>query len=276
MIAFVVLHYLSFDDTRECVSSIVENVGTDDYRIVIVDNNSPNDSYSKLEAEYKDTNIKLIHNDENFGFARGNNVGFIYAKKEYNPDFIVLCNNDTCLIHNNFNGDVCSFFEKTKFDVMGLMIVTKDGDRTSSPEDGHLFSRNEVKHLMFRFYKSYLLNKLNILTNKKTNELNKKVVTDVKEDVILHGSFMVFSKKYIDKFDGLDPRTYMYLEEDILYLHLKHNNMKSYYNPNIEILHKEDSATNKVLNNTREKNIFIAKNTLKSLRVYMRILSEYK
>ena len=42
------------------------------------------------------------------GFARGNNVGFAYAKEELNSDFIILCNSDTEVLEENF----CSEIEK--------------------------------------------------------------------------------------------------------------------------------------------------------------------
>lgn len=276
MIAFVILHYLAFEDTCECVSSIMERVGTNDYKIIVVDNNSLDDSYKKLKDKYINSDkIILIHNNDNLGFAKGNNVGFKYAKENLNPNYIVLCNNDVCLIQDSFYNQVDKFYKETNFDVMGPKIKTKDGLLTSNPEDeGHVFTEKQINHLIFRFTKSYILNALFIKESKKKSV--KKIINEVKKDVILHGSFLVFSKNYISKFDGLDPRTHMYLEEDILYLHLVKNNMSSYYNPNITIYHKEDASTNKAMNSNRKKKMFIAKNTICSLKVYKRILNEYK
>lgn len=277
MIAFVILHYLTYEDTCECVSSIDTYVGTKDYKIIIVDNNSPNDSYAKLKDKYEKNNkVVLIHNDSNLGFAKGNNVGYMYAKNNLNPDYIVMCNNDTCLLNDNFYGNVDKFYKQTNFAVMGPMIINKDGDRTSNPQgSGHVFSKKEVARLILRFMKSYMLNRFNLYEDRGNKEI-KSVENNVKEDVILHGSFLVFSKKYIDEFDGLDERTFMYLEEDILYLHINKHKLKSFFCPNIEIYHKEYSSTSKFAKNSREKNMFIAKNTINSLKVYSKILNEYK
>ena len=43
---FVVLHYLTTDDTVECVSSIRRCCADGEYQIIIVDNASPNRRYT--------------------------------------------------------------------------------------------------------------------------------------------------------------------------------------------------------------------------------------
>lgn len=37
----------------------------------------------------------LIKNDNNYGFAEGNNIGIRYAMKMFNPEYVLLLNNDT-------------------------------------------------------------------------------------------------------------------------------------------------------------------------------------
>ena len=74
---------------------------------------------------------------------------------------------------------------------------------------------------------------------KKTVSCDKR-----KEDVVLHGCCLIFTEEYINKFDGLEELTFLYGEEEILYLRLKENNLLSVYNPSIMIHHSEDGATN--------------------------------
>ena len=57
-IVFVVLHYLTIDDTIECVNSIKEKCKKGNFRIVIVDNASPNNSKNELKEVYENDNIK--------------------------------------------------------------------------------------------------------------------------------------------------------------------------------------------------------------------------
>jgi len=54
---FVVLHYITIEDTTECVDSILTNIKYDNYNIIIIDNGSPNDT-GKLLADKYDSNSK--------------------------------------------------------------------------------------------------------------------------------------------------------------------------------------------------------------------------
>ena len=125
---------------------------------------------------------------------------------------------------------------------------------------------------IYKLLKSTLKNILIKLKLKKKIENTDNVKLRY-ENIVLHGSFLIFSKKYIEKFDGLDDRTFMYREEELLALRLKKNNLKSVYNPKIEIFHNEDSATNAITRSNRKKEIFVCKNQIKSMKV---VLSELK
>lgn len=50
-IVFVILNYNTFQETKDCVLSIENKIDTQDYRIVIVDNQSKDDSADKV-AEF--------------------------------------------------------------------------------------------------------------------------------------------------------------------------------------------------------------------------------
>ena len=90
--AFVILHYNTIEDTILCVDSIKENVNSN-YNIVIVDNCSPNGSGKLVKEKYcNDVDIHVILSERNEGFARGNNIGFIFAKERLHSKFIILMN----------------------------------------------------------------------------------------------------------------------------------------------------------------------------------------
>ncbi|HEM5053539.1 TPA: glycosyltransferase, partial [Streptococcus suis] len=84
MICFIILHYMVKEETIKCVESILERE-MDNIQIIIVDNLSPNNSGQELFEYYKGNDIvDVLLNDENAGFASGNNVGYSYTKEKYN------------------------------------------------------------------------------------------------------------------------------------------------------------------------------------------------
>ena len=101
-IVFLILHYNTIDDTRKCVESIKKYIHAN-YRIVVVDNNSLNKSGVSLKSEYEnDKTIEVILSSKNLGFANGKNLGFEYIHKNFDADFVVMLNNDTYLLDDNF------------------------------------------------------------------------------------------------------------------------------------------------------------------------------
>lgn len=283
-IAFVILHYLGFTDTCECVESIKKNVGTDNYRIIIVDNNSPDDSFSKLNDEYSsDERIVLIHNNENCGFARGNNIGFRYARDELQASFIVLANNDTCLFQRDFYPILRDSYLENHFAVMGPMIITRDGSCKSNPfgekaldetETKALIRRNRLEIILYktRLFKIYHFMQLVFLKLFKKKNKHSFRYDQKYENVKLHGSFLVFSKDYTERYNGLDESTFLYFEEEILYYTLMKDGMKTLYDPSISIYHKEDVSTEYSLGKGNKKEVFMREMQLDSMEYYLSLL----
>lgn len=252
-IVFVILHYNAIADTIECINSIEKtNVGVN-YSVVVVDNNSPNKSGIELYHKYKDSQrVVVILNDKNEGFARGNNIGFVYAKKTYNPNFIVLLNNDTIILQNNFFSLVKEEYDLNKFAVLGPVIETPNKINNLNPGRIKMPSIPYYLWYTFKVLILYIFSLCNLdvfykncksLLTRTTNVGDGTYCKDSKSDVMLHGCFLVFSRVYICTFNGLNDRTFLFGEEDLLYLRLKTNKLMSYYSPKIRIYHKEDVST---------------------------------
>lgn len=85
------LNWNGWQDTAACLSSL-RQLNYQDYRVIIVDNGSTDDSASRLRDEFPW--ITLIETEENLGFSGGCNVGIRHALAE-DTDFVWLINNDT-------------------------------------------------------------------------------------------------------------------------------------------------------------------------------------
>jgi len=88
--SIIMLTYNALDYTKQSVNSIFKNTKVP-YELIIVDNNSSDGTrkYLKKLAQ-QDDRIKIILNEENKGFAGGNNQGMEIASGNY----IQLINND--------------------------------------------------------------------------------------------------------------------------------------------------------------------------------------
>lgn len=244
--------------------------------VVVVDNASPGGTGAIVQermASYQ--NVYFLSSDENVGFARGNNIGFAFAKNELKADFIVLMNNDAVVETKNFCKLVLHDFESEKFAVLGPDIRTPNG-RHQNPLRMKMLKGLRLKMTIAYLWLDLILTLLwlsplvaKLLQNR--NSLKGETSQNAMNDVELHGSFLIFSPLYIQKFDGLDDRTFMYCEEEFLFARCVANGMKSRYNPEIKVNHNEIENSKGSIIQLRKKSLFRIRNCIKSLKLYSKI-----
>ncbi len=92
-IAFIILNWNNPADTIACVQTLqtaVINAACHDV-ILVVDNGSTDDSVAQMRAA--DIDVQIIENQQNLGYAGGNNVG-IRAALAQGIDYVCILNND--------------------------------------------------------------------------------------------------------------------------------------------------------------------------------------
>lgn len=270
---FVILNYNTYTETVECVNSIEEKIDIDDYRIVIIDNGSKDDSPEKLKSEYLGSQkIELIETQGNLGFARGNNVGIKYANEHYAPDFMVVLNSDTELIQNDFYEKVSHEYDNSEFALLGPLILLADGRCDNSPHFPPTYEyvskelksyERERKIISAGLYRPYcgvryFKNLFDYKVLRKTRSIHRNMEFHLyQRQVVLQGCFVVFSKKAFKFVDGFMPDTFLYYEEPILYLGLMKHGLVTVYDPEICIYHKDGRATGTVSKKSKDKLLFI-------------------
>lgn len=277
--AFLILHYLAVDETVNCVKSIMKNINYGNYEIIIVDNASHNGTGKYLNDKYKNIdNVHVIINDKNLGFAKGNNIGFVYAVKKLKCDYVCMINNDTLVNQKEFVDIIIEKHNKSGAAVIGPKIKQRDGKYT--PILPPLNSLNFYKKALICDYinmiKIYLgIEKVSIMgsLNKLVGRIpddNSNKGLDVNgeyKDVLLHGCCLIFTPNYIKKFVGINSKTFLFREEELLYIRLQNNNLHSLYTGDLEIVHLEDAATNMVKKKNKDKKLFMCKNRINSTKI---------
>lgn len=281
-IAYVVLHYLAGTETMECVRSILKSAEGSLHQtcVIVVDNGSPNDSFTMLQDSFSgEDRVVLLQSRENLGFARGNNLGFHYAKHEWKADFIVMLNNDTLVEQQDFNDVLVRKFEETHYAVLGPDIVTADGFHQNpgskqSWSDGELLVYRMKKRV--RILISYLnLDKAVSGAVKAAKEVYRRdALPGDLENTILHGACLIFSPVFIERFEGLCDRTFLYWEEDILKLQADCWGFLMLYSSELRVYHKEDVATNMTAGSSGQKSRRYYKNLIASSKVYSQLKRE--
>ena len=276
-IAVVVLHYESLDDTKECLESLKAYLEKNNIQVIVVDNGSVNGKLIQIEYQYRDIEqIEFIYSQENLGFAKGNNLGFKYAKQKYNPKIIILANNDLIFRQKNFFDKLLQEYKKENFDVAGPKIISLADGKNQNPVGLVYKNKKQVDQRIKRFQVLnilsylYLDTKVKLLLGKPIEEYQIKK----NEDYQLHGACMFFAGRYLEKYDGLYDGTFMYGEEFILKYIVQRENMKMIYLNNIEVFHKEGASTQKMWGKGKKQRQFFYKWSINSLKLLSEMMKK--
>lgn len=271
MTCFIILHYKNIKDTIECIESIKKINGQ--YGIIVVDNNTTTTEDEILIKKYTSDFIKL---DENLGFAKANNIGCKYAIEKYNPDFLVVSNNDIIIEDKNIINKIEDVYKIDEFDILGPKINTNNGQSVNpfpvyKTKEEVINQINKTKKIIKIYNNIILRNLFNLYMSIKYKFKEKRLVyngNNKEYNVALHGCFIIFSKKYYEKYeDVFYDETFLYHEEEFLYQRIIKDKLISIYEPSIEVFHKEGASLDFNYKNDYKKIIFKNKEILNSLEL---------
>lgn len=105
----------------DCMKSIYEGTKKTEFEVIISDNGSTDGSIDWVKKNYPDA--KVLENNANLGYAKGNNVGIRASTGEY----ILILNPDT-IIHGDGLDKWVEFADKHKeAGAFGCRVLNKDG-----------------------------------------------------------------------------------------------------------------------------------------------------
>lgn len=280
--AFVILHYNSIDETRECIRSIRVLNAWPECAAVVVDNASPNGTGKILAEEYAGTDrVEVILNGTNAGFSAGNNAGYRFALEKYDPAFITICNNDVVFPEADYVAQVEAAYAESSFDVLGPDIFQTRLKIHQSPLGLKAPGTAEVRRTILlntlakRFFPLFWM-----LFGKKelrriANRGDAENWNEVMRDVPLMGACLVFSGRFTQRRGkAFDPETFLYYEEYLLYQSCRKNGFLMVYRPEIRVLHNEGSSTSTDSRNEKERYRKTVARTLDAAKIYLEELKK--
>jgi GT2 family glycosyltransferase len=249
---------------EQCLLSVQKAIENIDAEIIIVDNNSQDNSCEMIKTLFP--NVRLIENKENFGFPKGNNIGVEQAKGEY----ICILNPDTVVAEDTFS-KIFDFINAIRpIEVAGLGIIgckLIDGTGNFLPESKRGVPTPWVAMTkVFGFYKVF----------PKSKSFNQYYAQHLIEHqtgktAILVGAFMFLKKELYQEMQGFDEAFFMYGEDiDLCYRVLKTGKSNYYYAETSVIHYKGESTAKdlKYLNRFREAMLIFYKKHFKKSTIF--------
>lgn len=231
LLSIITLNYKKPTLTINCIASLYEQFSqefqADKLEVIIVDNDSRDDSVEKIGEDIKKNhykNVRLIANNENGGFGKGCNTGAAQAK----GDFILFLNNDT-LVQDHGILDMAKYMqEHTEVAILGGALQNPDGSHQSSASE--FFTPAKVFLLLLGLQKFGAVDQ------------NPKEIAQV--DWVKGALFMIRSEVF-RKLGGFDEQIFMYTEDMELCYRAKLTGYKTYFYPDVTVVHAEHASSNR-------------------------------
>jgi GT2 family glycosyltransferase len=125
LVSIIIVNYNGKSLLQTCFKSL-SKILYPNFEIILVDNNSIDDSVEYVKTNYPDT--KIVQLDKNYGFAYPNNMGAKIAKGK----FLLFLNNDT-VVQPNFMNEIIKEMEYDHMIAISQSLLLKpDGSVDSS------------------------------------------------------------------------------------------------------------------------------------------------
>ena len=257
-ISLIVLNYNGYITTCK----FIENIR--DYKIInkiiVVDNNSTDDSYEILNR-YGNDKVIIIKTPKNGGYSYGNNYGIKYAINNYNSDFLIISNPDVFFEENVIRSmvNIYNMYDKVGI-VSPVMKNTKLQDVLSAWKLP-LFKDDII--LSFSILNKIFGNPVRYSKEELSNDVN---IVDV-----LSGSFFMISRIAIQDIDYFDEDTFLYCEERILSYKLKSKGYNNIFLMNQNYIHYNSISINKSIKSRVKKYKILQESRMIYLCKYLKI-----
>lgn len=225
--SIIIVNYRNQKLVLKCVTSIISLEKKLNYEIIVVDNNSTDNTEILLKSIYPQ--LVWIQMGYNSGFGRANNVGIKKAK----GDYILLLNNDTILNDSVISLSLKEYMRKEVAGLMTIKLLSENKTPQYSasnnfPSLNEYINANPLWILFSRGKQKFFDRKKKELDNLHRSSGYVKWIS---------GAFVLFRKELLKENMLFDEDYFMYSEDVDSCFTLNLKRYKHYYYTGAEITH---------------------------------------
>lgn len=217
----IILNYNGAKYLVECLATLTKSTRN----IILVDNNSTDASFVWAQKKYP--NLTYIPNKENYGFAKGNNIGIKYALTHKKAEAVALLNFDT-EVDKNWLDELIALTQIPTVGIVQSKIYLYKNTKTRQFNT----TGNNVNFLGFGF-----CNNLDVTDHGQFDEIT--------EIASASGAAMLITREVFQKIGYLKEEFFAYLEDQDFSVRTRLAGFKVLYAPDSVVWHKYHFARNK-------------------------------
>ncbi len=222
LVSVMILNWNGEEVIEECIDSVLQTE-YENYEIVVVDNASTDRSIEIIEG-FK--SVRLVRNQQNYGFAKGNNIGFAYCRGAY----VVTLNNDIIVEPNWLNKPIEIFERDERIGIVSCRQMN--------------YYKRDLIDSLYLFPTHFLLFGNMGLKKRYCREnphYSKRGYT-----IGASGASVIYRKKLLEELNGFEEKFFAYHEESDLHMRAFLAGWKCLYIPTSVVYHKGSHSFNKM------------------------------
>ncbi len=202
-IACIIVTYKNEETIGACLNSIVDDMSSRSFEIILIDNASGDKTLEKAKAAIGNSdNLRIIENRFNLGFARAVNQGITASESE----LLLILNPDT-VIHSGFFDKMISFLDENEnYSIVAPRHLSENGETVSS-------CRRFPSHLSLLSYMtglSAVFPKSRIINSWKMGDFDHLSSMDVEQPM---GACMLTRRADVDEIGLMDENFRMFFND---------------------------------------------------------------
>lgn len=234
-VSVITVNYNTKELTSAAIKSVYEHTKDVTFEVIVVDNASEDGSQQYFKKQFP--HIKLIENNQNYGFGKANNQGMKVAKGKY----IFLLNSDAYLIENSLK-KLVDYAQKNEVGMIGPHVLNED----SSTQQSVGFLPSLLKVFLWM---SFIDDLPGGATLKPYHVDHDSFYEKEHEVGWITGAAMFTSKSLINKVGMFDENIFMYGEDVDWCFRIKKAHYKVLYSPITKLVHIGSGSSKKISKN---------------------------
>ena len=225
LISIVIPNKDHVEDLRRCITSIEKKSTWKNYEIVVVENNSVEQSirdyYKELESDPK---VKIVTYEGGFNYSRINNMGVKETKGEY----LLFLNNDTEVISSDWMEQLLMYAQRKDVGAVGAKLYYADNTIQHAGVVIGLGAHRSAGHTHYKMPREHL------------GYMGR--LCYAQDVTAVTGACLMVKKSIYEEVDGLDESFTISLNDVDLCLKIREKGYLNIFTPFAELYHYESKT----------------------------------
>ena len=225
LISIVIPNKDHVEDLRRCITSIEKKSTWKNYEIVVVENNSVEQSirdyYKELESDPK---VKIVTYEGGFNYSKINNAGVKETKGEY----LLLLNNDTKVITREWMEELLMYAQRDDVGAVGAKLYYADNTIQHAGVVIGLGAHRSAGHTHYKMPREHL------------GYMGR--LCYAQDVTAVTGACLMVKKSIYEEVDGLDESFTISLNDVDLCLKIREKGYLNIFTPFAELYHYESKT----------------------------------